>query len=78
MEINFYFIKECALKGEICIEYIPTQVQLANIMVKSYEYVHFTDFRTKLIILNRDMSLWEDASKCNIGEDALCYLVHLD
>lgn len=71
VKIDFHFVHDRVLSGEIYVEYILIYEQLANIMTKSLGSTHFSDLRTKLIVLNRDIRTREDASACNHGDNPL-------
>lgn len=66
------------MNREVCTEYILIQEELVDIMIKSLGCAHFVDLRTKVIIINRDMSLSEDFRNCDIMECELCNIVYQD
>lgn len=69
VQIDFHFIRERVLGREICVVYISIHEQTTHIMTN--DFAHFLDLRTKITILDRDMSLKD-------GDNLSCNLVYLD
>lgn len=76
--IYFYFIRKKVLNREICMEYMPIEEQNADIMTKSLRSSHFVDLRTKLIVVNKDMSWRKDVKMCDKMDGPMCNMVYLD
>ena len=52
IEVDRHFIKEKIEKGIICMTYIPTREQLADIFTKGLQKSSFEDFICKLDMIN--------------------------
>ena len=52
IEVDRHFIKEKIEKGTICMTYIPTREQLADIFTKGLQKFSFKDFICKLDMIN--------------------------
>ena len=52
IEVDRHFIKEKIEKGTICMTYIPTREQLADIFTKGLQRSSFEDFIYKLDMIN--------------------------
>ena len=52
IEVDRHFIKENFEKGIICMTYIPTKEQLADIFTKGLQKSSFEDFICKLDMIN--------------------------
>ena len=52
IEVDKHFIKENFEKGIICMTYIPTREQLADIFTKELQKLTFEDFIGKLDMIN--------------------------
>ena len=52
IEVDRHFIKENIEKGIICMTYIPTREQLADIFTKGLQKSSFEDFLCKLDMIN--------------------------
>ena len=52
IEVDGHFIKEKIEKGTICMTYIPTREQLADIFTKGLQKFSFKDFICKLDMIN--------------------------
>ena len=52
IEVDRHFIKENFEKGIICMTYIPTKEQLADIFTKGLQKSNFEDFICKLDMIN--------------------------
>jgi hypothetical protein len=48
IEIRYHFIRDRVLKGAVKLQYIPTDVQLADILTKPLVKWKFVFFRNKL------------------------------
>ena len=48
IEIRFHYIRECAVRGFIKIDFIQTEEQLGDIFTKSLARVRFKELRSKI------------------------------
>jgi hypothetical protein len=48
IDTKFHFIRECVETGKICLEYVSTQDQLADILTKSLGRAIFCELRDKI------------------------------
>lgn len=53
VEIDFHFIKENIHASDIVVEYVPSEAQIAYIMIKSLHTLQFQNLRVILTILDR-------------------------
>jgi hypothetical protein len=51
IEIKYYFIRDKVQKGEVKLEYIPTDEQTTNILTKPLSIIKFAYFREKMGIV---------------------------
>ena len=49
-----HFIRDHAEKGDICLEFVSTNIQLADIFTKHLSDERFAALRLELCMLNRD------------------------
>lgn len=63
VDIDFNFVREKAIVGDLCVEFTPNQEQIANILTMPLCSSKFVELKTKLGILCR---LWErgEVIKC--------------
>lgn len=56
IDTKYHHIRECAEKGQITVEFIRTEEQLGDILTKPLSRVKFQELRTKIGLINVDMS----------------------
>ena len=66
IEVDKHFIKEKIEKGIICMTYIPTREQLADIFTKGLQKSSFEDFICKLDMINIYDPTWGGVWKSGI------------
>jgi hypothetical protein len=52
IDTKFHFIRECVERGKVCLEFVSTQEQLADILTKSLGRARFCDLRDKIGIVS--------------------------
>ena len=52
VEVDWYFIKEKIREGIVCISYIPTKKQLANIFTNEPQIFSYVDLTNNLRMIN--------------------------
>lgn len=55
MEIQYHFVREKVLQGEIEMTYIHTDDQVADLFTKGLNTIKFEDFRRQLGMIARSM-----------------------
>jgi hypothetical protein len=58
IEVDYHFIRETVLNGDISIKYISTHDQLADIFTKGLSSTRFSFLRDKLMVCSVPISLW--------------------
>jgi hypothetical protein len=58
IEVDYHFIREKVLNGDISIKYISTHDQLADIFTKGLSSARFSFLRDKLMVCSVPISLW--------------------
>lgn len=48
IDTKFHFIRQCVEDGKICLEYVGTQEQLADILTKSLGRARFCELRDRI------------------------------
>ena len=57
VELDLHFIRNKVIAGELKIQYIPSEEQIADIMTKPLSFVHFNYLRSKLNVQPCPLSL---------------------
>jgi hypothetical protein len=52
IDTKFHFIRECVEAGRICLDYVSTQEQLADILTKSLGRARFCELRDKIGVIS--------------------------
>jgi hypothetical protein len=60
IEVDYHFIHEKVVNGDICVKFISTMDQFADIFTKGSSSVHFASLRSKLMVLPSPISLRGD------------------
>ena len=53
MEIDYHFIYECVIRGDLKVQYIPTEDQLADLLTKALPFPWFLLLSNKLLHSSR-------------------------
>lgn len=53
VKIDFHFVREKVIAGCLCVEYTPSQEEIANILAKPLASLGFAELKTKLSVLCR-------------------------
>ena len=75
IEVDRHFIKEKIEKGTICMTYIPTREQLADIFTKGLQKSSFEDFICKLNMINIYDPTWGGVWKYGIIWMMICRIL---
>jgi hypothetical protein len=51
IDTKFHFIRECVEHGRICLDYVKTQEQLADILTKSLGRTRFCELRDQIGVI---------------------------
>ena len=73
-----HFVKEKIEKGIICMTYIPTREQLADIFTKGLQKSSFEDFICKLDMINIYDPTWRGVWKSGIIWMVICRILGKD
>ncbi|KAH9669936.1 retrovirus-related pol polyprotein from transposon RE1 [Citrus sinensis] len=57
IEIDIHYVRNKVLAGELNIQYIPSEEQVADIMTKPLSFIHFNYLRAKLNVMSCPLSL---------------------
>lgn len=52
IEIQHFFVRDLVDKGKLCLEYLPTEDQLADVMTKGLAAPRFQKLRAMLGVIN--------------------------
>ena len=52
IDIRFHYIREAIRKGNIEIEYCPTEVMIADLLTKPLSKEHFERLRQMMVLIN--------------------------
>ena len=75
IEVDRHFIKEKIEKRIICMTYIPTNEQLADIFTKGLQKSSFEDFICKLDMINIYDPTWEGVWKSRMILGVICRIL---
>ena len=57
IEIDYHFFREKVARGQLCVKYIPSTDQTADVFTKALSSSRFAYIRSKLTVSNPDMCL---------------------
>lgn len=57
LEVDYHYVREKVIRGELCVRYISTQDQVADIFTKGLSRQRFTDLRFKLMVRQSPLQL---------------------
>jgi hypothetical protein len=60
IEVDYHFIHEKVVNGDICVKFISTMDQVADIFTKGLSFVRFAALKSKLMVLPSPISLRGD------------------
>ena len=55
IEINYYYIWDMMQRGDLKLQYVPTQERVANVLTKPLSRVKFEYFRDKMDAVQKDL-----------------------
>ena len=56
IELRYHFFRDMVQKGAINLKYVPTEEQVADVLIKPLVRVKFEYFRDKLGVVRKDLS----------------------
>ena len=51
IELDYHFVREKVVMGDLCVKYVPSHLQIANVLTKPLARRDFSIFRCKLGVL---------------------------
>ena len=84
-EIDLHFLKDKVTKGELEINYVGSNDQIANVLTKPLPHYKFSCFKNKLKVIDKTLSLREgvennncEGSKVDLEAKLACHLSYSD